>query len=156
MDSPACPRDGTALRLQSYWKHPRHHCGECRGLFLGEANFVETLGSATLEAAAAGAGGFVATAAGLIENLPESRIACPRDATPMHVLVHKGVEIDVCPACRSVWLDDGEYAKIAALAAKPVDPAQRRSLEVDPGDALDIVDFVGEALGALFDGLGSL
>jgi hypothetical protein len=40
--------------------------------------------------------------------------------------------------------------------AKRIETSPRRASDTDPADALDIVDFVGEAIGALFDGLGSL
>jgi Zn-finger nucleic acid-binding protein len=154
-----CPRDGEVLKLQTYWKNPRHQCGECRGLFLGEANLTETMGAETLERAAAQEGGFVQAAHGAIATLPESSLACPRDATPMRALAYKGVEIDICPTCRSVWLDDGEYAKVAALTVKRIDLGRRERSGPDIGDpsgALDVVDFIGDAVGALIEGIGSL
>lgn len=159
METLACPRDGASLKLQAYWKTPRHQCGQCRGLFIGEANLAETLGAATLEQVAAQEGGFLQTAAGAIATLPESALACPRDGNPMRVLVYKDVEIEICPTCRSVWLDDGEYAKVAALAVRPVDMSKSSSRAWDVGDpsgAFDVVDFVGEAIGSLIEGIGSL
>ena len=41
-------------------------------------------------------------------------LKCPQDGVPMVALAYHdvGVEIDVCPTCRGVWLDKGEFAKI--------------------------------------------
>lgn len=154
-----CPRDGAALKLLTYWKNPRHQCGRCRGLFLDEANLAETMGTEVLERAAAQDGGFVQAEQRAIATLPETSLACPRDGAPMRALLYKGVEIDICPTCRSVWLDDGEYAKVAALVAKPIEPGKRERGAADLGDpsgALEVVEFVGDAIGALIDGIGSL
>ena len=35
----------------------------------------------------------------------------------LDVTQQAGVEIDVCPRCRGVWLDRGELEKLAAVAA---------------------------------------
>lgn len=37
---------------------------------------------------------------------------CPACSTPMRPYEKSGVEIDVCPSCRGVWLDRGELEKI--------------------------------------------
>ena len=37
---------------------------------------------------------------------------CPRCNTALDLSERQGVEIDVCPACRGVWLDRGELDKI--------------------------------------------
>lgn len=35
--------------------------------------------------------------------------------------IHSGIEIDVCPTCKGVWLDRGELAKLAT-APDPAPP----------------------------------
>ena len=37
---------------------------------------------------------------------------CPRCDVPLDVSQRQGVETDVCPRCRGVWLDRGELDKI--------------------------------------------
>ncbi len=47
---------------------------------------------------------------------------CPR--CDVEVLVEKtrdGVTIDVCPACRGVWLDRGELERLIARAQEPAE-----------------------------------
>lgn len=46
---------------------------------------------------------------------------------------HGGVEIDVCPTCKGVWLDRGELDKLAAPPAAPAPARQddRRSARDD-------------------------
>lgn len=39
---------------------------------------------------------------------------CPQCSTPLQLAQRQGVEIDVCPQCRGVWLDRGELDKILA------------------------------------------
>lgn len=39
-------------------------------------------------------------------------IMCPNCSTSMQALNRTGVEFDMCPSCRGVWLDRGELEKI--------------------------------------------
>ncbi len=39
-------------------------------------------------------------------------LMCPNDNAAMQKVVRDGVEIDMCPTCRGVWLDRGEMEKI--------------------------------------------
>ncbi|HEU4741214.1 MAG TPA: zf-TFIIB domain-containing protein [Meiothermus sp.] len=39
-------------------------------------------------------------------------LTCPNDNTPMQVVQRGGVELDICPTCRGVWLDRGELEKL--------------------------------------------
>ncbi len=39
---------------------------------------------------------------------------------------HSGIEIDVCPQCRGVWLDRGELQKLVNESASP-QPVRERS-----------------------------
>lgn len=47
---------------------------------------------------------------------------CPHDGTVLWVARRSGIEIDVCPHCRGVWLDRGELDKIIARADDPTTP----------------------------------
>ena len=39
-------------------------------------------------------------------------LLCPNDNAGMQTINRNGVELDVCPTCRGVWLDRGELEKI--------------------------------------------
>ncbi|MDB5420191.1 MAG: hypothetical protein JWR59_138 [Brevundimonas sp.] len=44
-------------------------------------------------------------------------LMCPNDNNPMQTLERSGVQFDMCPACRGVWLDRGELEKLMESAA---------------------------------------
>ena len=43
-------------------------------------------------------------------------LLCPNCNTSMQAVARSGVELDMCPQCRGVWLDRGELEKILAGA----------------------------------------
>ena len=43
-------------------------------------------------------------------------ILCPNDNGSMQTVNRSGVEFDMCPTCRGVWLDRGELEKLLELA----------------------------------------
>ncbi|MDJ0497901.1 MAG: zf-TFIIB domain-containing protein [Acidimicrobiia bacterium] len=47
----------------------------------------------------------------------------------LDITYHSGIEIDVCPRCRGIWLDRGELEKLAGSkpAAKAAKPAKQPS-----------------------------
>jgi Zn-finger nucleic acid-binding protein len=45
-------------------------------------------------------------------------LMCPNDNSPMQTLERSGVQFDMCPSCRGVWLDRGELEKLMASAAE--------------------------------------
>lgn len=49
-------------------------------------------------------------------------LLCPNDNSPMQTVDRTGVQFDMCPACRGVWLDRGELEKLMAAGN---DPEQR-------------------------------
>lgn len=53
-------------------------------------------------------------------------LMCPNDNAAMQKVVRDGVEIDMCPTCRGVWLDRGEMEKILEGAK-----ADRRGFDDD-------------------------
>ena len=48
-------------------------------------------------------------------------LMCPNDNAPMQILQRGGVEFDMCPTCRGVWLDRGELEKLMAISAENTD-----------------------------------
>lgn len=43
-------------------------------------------------------------------------LLCPNDNSSMRTVQRSGVEFDMCPTCRGVWLDRGELEKLIAAA----------------------------------------
>ena len=43
-------------------------------------------------------------------------LMCPNDNAPMQTLERSGVQFDMCPSCRGVWLDRGELEKLMDAA----------------------------------------
>lgn len=43
-------------------------------------------------------------------------LLCPNDNGPMQTVQRSGVEFDICPTCRGVWLDRGELEKLMVTA----------------------------------------
>ncbi|MFE7843569.1 zf-TFIIB domain-containing protein [Microbacterium sp. NPDC057407] len=56
---------------------------------------------------------------------------CPHDGIELLVAHRSGIEIDICPTCRGVWLDRGELNKLITLATdqtRPLRPPSFRPL----------------------------
>ena len=55
-------------------------------------------------------------------------LLCPNDNSSMQTVDRAGVQFDMCPTCRGVWLDRGELEKLmesaAANAVASAPPAQ--------------------------------
>lgn len=45
-------------------------------------------------------------------------LMCPNDNAPMQTLDRNGVQFDMCPTCRGVWLDRGELEKLMDAATE--------------------------------------
>ncbi len=45
-------------------------------------------------------------------------LMCPNDNAAMQTLDRNGVQFDMCPTCRGVWLDRGELEKLMAAATE--------------------------------------
>lgn len=45
-------------------------------------------------------------------------LMCPNDNAAMQTLERDGVQFDMCPSCRGVWLDRGELEKLMAAATE--------------------------------------
>ena len=45
-------------------------------------------------------------------------LLCPNDNSSMQTVDRAGVQFDMCPTCRGVWLDRGELEKLMAAGAQ--------------------------------------
>lgn len=65
-------------------------------------------------------------------------LMCPNCNLSMQSINRSGVEFDMCPNCRGVWLDRGELEKViaevqAALPAAPLGPPSQPGAGTGPG-----------------------
>src|SRR5918997_437702 len=49
-------------------------------------------------------------------------LLCPNDNSSMQTVDRAGVQFDMCPTCRGVWLDRGELEKLMAASAQDSAP----------------------------------
>ncbi|MFC0633680.1 TFIIB-type zinc ribbon-containing protein [Brevundimonas balnearis] len=59
-------------------------------------------------------------------------LMCPNDNAAMTTVERSGVQFDMCPTCRGVWLDRGELEKLMQAA---VDEAPRVAQPAPPPQA---------------------
>lgn len=52
----------------------------------------------------------------LTVEIPMPLLMCPNDDAPMQTMERSGVQFDMCPTCRGVWLDRGELEKLMTSA----------------------------------------
>jgi Zn-finger nucleic acid-binding protein len=45
-------------------------------------------------------------------------LMCPNDNAAMQTMERSGVQFDMCPSCRGVWLDRGELEKLMTSATE--------------------------------------
>ena len=92
---------------------------------------------------------------------PQAQGACPKCRRSLHLSHYQGVEIDICPHCRALWLDGGELQKIKRrqLVLEFKDQAAGEAINqgmLNGGSALAqggagrLLDWVADALGAVF------
>ncbi len=65
----------------------------------------------------------------------DSKLLCPNCADVLMVLERAGVEVDICPKCRGVWLDRGELEKILENMKQldgPLPPQNQRQQQPPP------------------------
>lgn len=52
---------------------------------------------------------------------------CPLCDATMRAVNRRGVEVDVCPECKGIWLDRGELEKLMTVADEEEDDFDRRT-----------------------------
>lgn len=55
-------------------------------------------------------------------------LLCPNDNSSMQTVDRAGVQFDMCPTCRGVWLDRGELEKLMAAGAQSAAPPPQAGL----------------------------
>jgi hypothetical protein len=73
-------------------------------------------------------------------------LMCPNDNSPMSTVDRSGVQFDMCPTCRGVWLDRGEMEKLMD-AARTEGAQQGGAPQGGPGDSFRPKSYPPQALG---------
>lgn len=60
-------------------------------------------------------------------------LLCPNDNGSMQTVDRAGVQFDMCPNCRGVWLDRGELEKLMAAGAQDAAPPPSQAAPYPPG-----------------------
>lgn len=141
-----CPRDGDLLDHQAYFKYPRWACTTCKGVFVAERDLSYSLGHKKIPES-------VEAIAGVkLDNVSDSRIRCPKDETLMKAMHFATCEVDVCPTCKGLWLDWGEYEKIIRRMGERMEKSRGESAAAvkekvewvePPATVDDVLGFIG-------------
>lgn len=62
-------------------------------------------------------------------------LMCPNDNASMQTVSRSGVEFDMCPSCRGVWLDRGELEKLMQGVRTEMGPGAASDLDRVPAAA---------------------
>lgn len=63
-------------------------------------------------------------------------LLCPNDNSSMQTVDRAGVQFDMCPTCRGVWLDRGELEKLMAASAQSAAPPPQTGTQYASPSAL--------------------
>lgn len=105
-----CPRDNTALTFTSVAEKTSHRCQACEGVYV-PMTAMPAVRDITQSK---------------ILSLEDSALECSRCQVAMKVLQQSQVEIDICPSCRSVWLDPGEALALERAHAQTLPESKNK------------------------------
>ncbi len=125
-----CPRDGEALIRRQNKYGSFHACERCQGLWLLERDLAGAIQAKAAEHRPPP-----------VEPPPNNRppANCPMDrGETLDMKTYLGVQIDVCPNHRGVWLDGGELETLACRYR----PGQESQWDGDDDVCADFIDLV--------------
>jgi Zn-finger nucleic acid-binding protein len=121
-----CPRDKTLLQEERPFGLPMYACAQCDGQWLASAH------AAKLFSRLSNPEGAVKEFQRQIEqeSKPSSAL-CSKDGAAMCVITQRGVTLDVCTKCRSIWFDGDELEQL--LTRPGLAPGQSAQTVQDDG-----------------------
>ena len=138
-----CPRDNTALRIEPNIILETNKCFTCSGILIdiNKIPIIEKLKHNKLL------------------SLKLSKLHCPTCSNKMREFTYKNIVVDICPNCKCEWLDPGEeviindevkwYDYIDGFTVFDMTSSKSSCSNNDN----DILEFLAEAVGSIFDGL---
>ena len=94
-----CPADDTPLQASASSGYGVHRCPQCLGVSVAGSVLPAVRAHAALT----------------LHQQPDhpARVRpCPHDGKMMKPLPYKGIEMDVCPECRGLWLEAGQLPRL--------------------------------------------
>lgn len=151
-----CPVDQSRLHQKIIRATSTHRCDVCHGVFIPGDFFREVKAQRALFTHRDG-----------IENrlnINAPQRECPDQCTTMNALTVKGIDIDVCPHCDGIWLDNGELDRMILQYGFPknndleklntnlatLDQPKQQQSRLDAVDVIDVIDLASD-LFKLFD-----
>ena len=104
-----CPRDNNHLQPWGIWEIQCKGCPNCRGMWF---SYPEVKILYEKRALAVPAQVYSRNEAIYKYKHWESNIRCPIDNRQMETYDLESLQIDICPECKGLWLDDGEVEKL--------------------------------------------
>jgi Zn-finger nucleic acid-binding protein len=123
-----CPRDKTALAREDMFDISLHRCPECDGRWLPSAQapkFFKRM--ADPEKA------LREFQQQVEHHSQQSSARCAKDGAPMRYFTQRGVTLDVCTQCRSIWFDGDELGQF--LVSNPEGGANNEQTDKPAGAA---------------------
>lgn len=144
-----CPVDDAKLQAASFDGHQIHRCPQCQGVAVTGKDFREARAHAAQHMQAP------------VQDATRAR-PCPADGTAMRQLSFKDVPMCACPKCYGLWLDAGQFSRLAAIAGPASlaagaaiaqsTPVQENTASSDTFEAWETVIELGtDILGAIGD-----
>ena len=122
-----CPRDKTELTQERMFDVPLYACAKCEGKWLASAHAAKLFSKLANPEAA------VKEFQRQIDHeSTASSAVCSQDGAPMRVIVQRGVTLDVCSKCRSIWFDGDELGQL--LTRPDLAPCQSVQSVQDDGE----------------------
>ena len=104
-----CPRDHHELTDRLFEDFPVHKCLACFGFWVPKNVIIWLARAENFNSLVQ----LFQADVFKLSSLPQGTLACPADGTLMHLNSVRGVEMDICPACRGIWMDRGEFDSAA-------------------------------------------
>jgi|GEM_PF-1966929 len=133
-----CPLDAAEMEAHPHGERTYHQCSDCSGIWVSRM-FLQGLSLKRDE-----------QLMGSLELLPppthrDHAIHCPKCNFLMLRREQQGVQIDLCPDCKAVWLDGGEIVHIGQASRRNLKKSQKARAEqghspaamLSPGRELD-------------------
>jgi hypothetical protein len=121
VNSRRCPVDGRELPAPAAEDGRVRTCEACKGSLFAEERLMRMVRNNGIDFLKA-------------QGRPAREIGCPGCALAMQVFMIEGIEIDICPKCVLVWMDEGEFPKTRAVLEK--DAADRERMKSSRGGSI--------------------
>ncbi len=104
-----CPLDHSEFQPRRIWEVEGEGCPQCRGIWLSHLEIIKLYEKGALSVPPQ-----VYSKKEEIYKYKhwEANIHCPNDNSKLETYDLESLQIDICPKCKGLWLDDGEIEKL--------------------------------------------